>query len=235
VTVLAVETSMGATSAAVLARRDGETRLFTSARLDGPGQAEALLPAIERALAEARLSYADLTGLAVTVGPGSFSGVRTGLAAVRGLQLALGLPVFTASSLEVMAYGYRQVHGGAVAIAAPAGRDQLFCQCFAESGAPLTEPQALPIAMVLDAIPPGLTLAAGQGAALLVPEADRRGRELTAVMPELVPSAVLLAGMASRMVEIGARPPLRPLYLRPPDAKPQQSKVLARAEAAGRP
>jgi tRNA threonylcarbamoyl adenosine modification protein YeaZ len=231
VIILAIDTSMGASSAAVLVRTGGEMRLFAPAPVSGRDQAEALIPLIESALADAGLGFADLTQLAVTVGPGSFSGVRTGLAAVKGFSLALGLPVFTATSLEVMAYGFQRAHSGSVVIAAAAGRDQLFCQSFSAGGAALNEPQALIPADAAGEIPADITIAAGPAAAHLAEAARQQGRELTAVLPELVPGAALLAEMAA-CISATDRPPLRPLYLRPPDAKPQQSKILPRAEAA---
>ncbi len=231
--ILAIDTSMGASSAAVLVRAGGETRLFAPPAVSGRDQAEGLIPLIESALADAGLGFADLTHLAVTVGPGSFSGVRTGLAAVKGFSLALGLPVFAASSLEVMAYGFRRTHSGAVVIAAPAGRDQMFCQSFSADGVALNEPLALVPADAAGEIPVDITIAAGPAAAHLADAALQQGRELTAVLPELVPSAALLAEMAASMPATDGLP-LRPLYLRPPDAKPQQSKILPHAEAARR-
>jgi tRNA threonylcarbamoyladenosine biosynthesis protein TsaB len=235
VKLLAIDTSMGASSAAVLVREGGSTRLYAPAPISGRDQAEHFIPLIESVLAEAGIRFAALTALAVTVGPGSFSGVRTGLAAVKGFQLALRLPVFTATSLELMAYACRRAHVDAVAIAAPAGRDYVFCQCFSATGELRTVPQALPVSEALREIPEDVRITGGQSAALLAEAAGAQGRRLIAVMPDLTPCAKLLAEFAAAHPE-GERPPLSPLYLRPPDAKPQQSKILPHAgtDTAGR-
>ncbi|MGQ0676762.1 MAG: tRNA (adenosine(37)-N6)-threonylcarbamoyltransferase complex dimerization subunit type 1 TsaB, partial [Rhodospirillales bacterium] len=68
------------------------------------GQAEILLPMIEAALAEAGLSYGALAAIATTQGPGSFTGLRAGLAAARGLKLATGLPAIGVSTFDAAAH-----------------------------------------------------------------------------------------------------------------------------------
>ncbi len=98
--VLAVETSTLAGGVALL---DGE-RLRGEYVLDvAATHSERLLPAIERLLADAGYAPRDLTGLAVAVGPGSFTGLRIGLSTVKGLALALGVPVAAVPTLDAMA------------------------------------------------------------------------------------------------------------------------------------
>jgi tRNA threonylcarbamoyladenosine biosynthesis protein TsaB len=100
VRLLAVETS---TSAGGVALLEGE-RLRGEYLLDVRAtHSERLMPAIDRLLADAGWTPADLTGLAVAVGPGSFTGLRIGLSAVKGLALALGVPVAAVPTLDALA------------------------------------------------------------------------------------------------------------------------------------
>ena len=88
--ILAFDSATSACSAAIW--RDGEipARRFVAMER---GQSEALIPMVVEVLKEAGLTYAEIDFIAVTVGPGSFTGVRIGLAAARGMALAGGLPV----------------------------------------------------------------------------------------------------------------------------------------------
>jgi tRNA threonylcarbamoyladenosine biosynthesis protein TsaB len=99
--VLAFDTSAGACSAAVLGG-DGTVLARRCEALER-GHAERLLPMLRDVLAEAGVEIADLALLAVTIGPGTFTGIRIGLAAARGLALASGLPLVGVTSLEAVA------------------------------------------------------------------------------------------------------------------------------------
>ena len=68
------------------------------------GQGEALIPMIQNLLAQAKFQIADVNRIAVSVGPGSFTGVRVGLAAARGMGLALNIPVYGITTLQAMAF-----------------------------------------------------------------------------------------------------------------------------------
>ncbi|WP_088346474.1 MULTISPECIES: tRNA (adenosine(37)-N6)-threonylcarbamoyltransferase complex dimerization subunit type 1 TsaB [Rhodomicrobium] len=227
-TLLAIDTSMTACSAALLrAGAAGPVQRFEPMER---GHAEAIFPMIEAVMAEAGCRFADLTRIAVTVGPGSFTGVRAGVAAARGLAVAAGLPVIGVNSLEVMARGCLRRLGneeGGFAIAHDAKRGEFYVQHFAGDGAPLSEPQIMDLAQAAASIPASVALIAGSGAAAIAEEAGRRGREIRALFPVLLPEAGDLALIASAR-EPDARPPA-PLYLRPADAKPQTDKSLARA------
>lgn len=99
--ILAIDTTAAACSVALT--REGDVLIARAREIMEQGQAEALLPMIERLMAQADVAYADLSRIAVTVGPGSFTGVRVGLAAARALGLAASKPVIGVSSLEVLA------------------------------------------------------------------------------------------------------------------------------------
>jgi len=100
VRVLAVETSSLAGGVALL---DGE-RLLAEYLLDVRAtHSERLMPAIDRVLADTGWSPGDVEGLAVAIGPGSFTGLRIGLSAVKGLALALAIPIAAVPTLDAMA------------------------------------------------------------------------------------------------------------------------------------
>src|SRR5262249_48890421 len=157
----------------------------------------------------------DLTKIAVTLGPGSFTGVRVGVAAARGFALAAHLPIVGATSLEVMARGcVRRLNSDerkdGFAVLQDARRDELYAQCFTEDGEATSEPQLMRVA---DAalLPPEITLVVGSGAGLAASEAERYGRRLCMALPELLPEAGDLA-LLVRDRPVTDHPPA-PLYL----------------------
>jgi tRNA threonylcarbamoyladenosine biosynthesis protein TsaB len=227
--VLAFDTCMAACSAALI-RGDTERLCCRFAPMDR-GHAETLFPMIEAVMQEAQLGFADLHRIAVTRGPGSFTGVRAGIAAARGFALACGAPVVVASSLEVMALGCRerlgeQGCGSGFLIAHDARRGELYVQRFSANAEPLSEPA---LATPGDAVglADGFGLVAGSGAPLIAAEADRAGIRLRAALPDLLPDAAHMARLAIRRAPLDK--PVSPLYLRAPDAKPQTDQRLARA------
>lgn len=123
--------------AAVAVVRDG--RVLAHDAIDGPrGQTERLLPLIEAALAAAGLGYRDLDRIAVTVGPGSFTGIRVGLATARGLALATGRPAVGVTTLEALAAAVDPALGCDIVLAGvDSRRGDLFLQPFDPAGRPL--------------------------------------------------------------------------------------------------
>jgi len=107
VTTLGFDTSTAATSACVL-RDDGEAfdiSPLPSRLLEPPGHSRELLPAIARAMEDAGVTWNDLTAIAVGVGPGTFTGLRIGIATARALATARNLPVHPVGSLAALAAG----------------------------------------------------------------------------------------------------------------------------------
>src|SRR5271155_2578938 len=97
---LAVDTALGACSVAITS--DGATLAHHWVPMPR-GHAEALAPMVEQAMAESGLAFADLDRLAVTTGPGTFTGQRVGLAFMRGLRIALKKPLAGITTLDAMA------------------------------------------------------------------------------------------------------------------------------------
>jgi tRNA threonylcarbamoyladenosine biosynthesis protein TsaB len=231
-TILAIDTSMAACSAAILT--PGAAAPMQRYEAMARGQAEQIFPMIEAVLAEAGCGYPALTRIAVTLGPGSFTGVRAGVAAARGLALAAALPVVGAGSLEVMARGCvrrlaENERAGGFAVLQDARRNEVYMQLFAPDGEALSEPHVQSVADALAALPAEMTLIVGSGAPLIAAQAEIQGRHLRARLPDLLPEAGDLALLAVHRAP-SARPPA-PLYLRAPDAKPQTDARPARARS----
>jgi tRNA threonylcarbamoyl adenosine modification protein YeaZ len=201
------------------------------------GQAERLIGLVEAVLADAGLRYDDLGALAVNHGPGSFTGLRSAVAAARGLALAAQLGVIPVSSLEALASGVQLgsssgVPPGEVLAALDARRGEVYAQRFGPGLMPLPgargEPRAMPPQNAARAVTEpyagrgsGPVHLVGSGACLvqaLLPA------ETPVVLETVQADARLVARCAARRLAAGERPvagfAVRPLYLRAPDARP---------------
>lgn len=212
--VLAFDTSLGGGSVAVVASGTCLARVVES---QPRALVERLLPMIEEAMATAGLGYRDLDLIAVTVGPGTFAGLRIGVAVARGLGVATGVPVAGVTSLEALAQGAlsRSTPGSAIVAAIDGRRGQLYLQAFRAGArlAPLDDPAAVDLGDLPARLPSGSGVIAGSGAAIAA-----RAAPHLAELPEstAIDAADVAALAASRPVPAG---PPRPLYLRAPDAK----------------
>ena len=193
------------------------------------GQAEALLPMIDEMLTAAGLRFADLDLIAVTIGPGSFTGLRIGLAAARGLALASGLPCVGVTNFAAVAAAIAPAQRGGrpLVVALESKRAELFLQWFAPDGPEIGAAMMVAPELAEDALPPGPLLLAGDAAARLAPWIGDRARvSERAGLPE--PGDI--ARLALQSWQPGARTePPRPLYLRAPDTSlPRAAKGMAR-------
>jgi tRNA threonylcarbamoyladenosine biosynthesis protein TsaB len=239
--ILAFDTTFDACSVCVA--RGGDALASARERFE-TGHAERLVPMIDEVMSRAGVRFDDLDRIAVTVGPGTFTGTRIGIAAARGLALATGIATVGVSSLAVMAAvvadALAAVEAGAGALcASPAGaelaiavdarRGEVYAQLFDIAGRETKSPPRL--LSVEDAALLGGNaplLIAGSGAAAVAATAARSGRVAVACLPGLLPDATALARIAAGLLATDA--PLLPLYLRAPDAKPQDGKSIARAQ-----
>ncbi|MEK9754465.1 MAG: tRNA (adenosine(37)-N6)-threonylcarbamoyltransferase complex dimerization subunit type 1 TsaB, partial [Rhodospirillaceae bacterium] len=126
-TILAIDTSTAACSVALW--RDGAV---VAARLEmlGRGHAENLMPMADVVLEEAGVAAEALTLVAVTTGPGAFTGLRLGLAAARGLTLALGVPCAGFTTTETLAAAVAAEAGEAIVAALDSKRGDFYVQVF---------------------------------------------------------------------------------------------------------
>jgi len=167
------------------------------------GHAEHLFPMIESVLATAGVRYRALTRIAVCTGPGSFTGVRIGVAAARGLALGCGVPAIGVSRFEALA----AEAGGPVAVCLAGRGGAVYLQCFDAGGRALASPAMVPEADLAAAVPVGIDRFAGDAA----PMAPGPGEVLANGLADPAILARLAAGRP-------AGPAPAPLYLRGADA-----------------
>ena len=218
--ILAVDTALGACSVAMAT--DGALRAHAF-ELMARGHAEALAPMTDHVMREAGCAFAELARLGVTVGPGTFTGQRIGLAFVRGLALALNIPAIGVTTLDAMIEAaFAEKNAPWALCAADAKRGELYVSARAAGGEELIAPALLGVAQaavlaaqVARAAGPEF-LCAGTGAGLILgPLQDRGLRPYSVAIHQ--PDARFVARLALRATPAGGAP--RPLYLRAPDAK----------------
>lgn len=231
---LAVDTALGACSVAITS--DGETLAHHWVAMPR-GHAEALAPMVERAMAEAGLAFADLDRLAVTTGPGTFTGQRVGLAFMRGLRIALGKPLIGLTTLEVMAAAAEaEARTPLVTVLHEAKRGEVYAALYRGRVVILpvqvsTHDEILEEIQHIVAESSGERLAvagtAGPEAAVWL-EARGVAATLTSIRQ---PDALWVA----RLAETAPVPveTARPLYLRAPDAKLAAGAIRLRRAAKG--
>ena len=179
----------------------------------GKGHAERLMAVIDEALAKAGSTYADLGAIVVAVGPGSFTGVRVGVAAARGLALALGVPAVGVTTLEALARQAREERPGHPVVARiEAGRGQAYVAAFSAAGELTFGPAALALAAA-DAL-------------------IREMGEDTLLAAGKTADIAIYARCGAEKLAAGALPEKpKPLYLREADARPQEGFALPRKAA----
>jgi tRNA threonylcarbamoyladenosine biosynthesis protein TsaB len=172
------------------------------------GHQERLASMVNEVMVQAGLRFEDLDRIGVTVGPGSFTGLRVGLAFAKGLALALGRPLVGVTSLEALGAG---APAGLSLALIDARREQAYWQAF-EDGQPVTPPQASSLTAIVD-----WTLERGAPGALIGPGAPLLAARFAQAkrLDRSAADPLILATLAARR----APGPVRPLYLRTPDAK----------------
>src|SRR5215475_16198928 len=223
--VLAIDTALEACSAAVLDTGGGITASESLAIMRG--HAEALMPLIARVMNGAGIEFAQLDRIAVTTGPGSFTGLRVGISAARGIALAAGKPAVGLSTLAAFAAPLIAEDDSTHVVAAiDARHDQVYLQVFGIGGRTLVSPR---IATLREAARAAITAPARivGSAANQVAAAWPRGAEPPLSIEHLsAPDIGWVARLGAAAAE-GYGPP-KPLYLRPPDAQPQEAARLPR-------
>lgn len=234
---LALDTALEACSVGVAIKDHGSVRTFGRTLILGRGHAEHLMDELARVLEDSGVDYQDLTRIAATIGPGSFTGLRVGLATARSLAMTLDLPLIGASSLFALSLT-AQAQGvyGPLAVAIDARRSQIYGQLFLLPETPtspissLTEASALSAASFASACADGSASREqrvtfiGNGSQLVLDEHPNLSDPIILESP--CPDMQALARWALDQPE--PETPPQPLYLRAPDAKPQMSKAIAR-------
>lgn len=221
--LLVLDCAANACAAAVL-EDDRDLAAVTEAMTRG--HAERIAPMVAECLAAAGADADSLDAVAVTIGPGAFTGIRIGLAAARGFALAAGIPVLGVSCLDVAAAPFR--NRSPVLVALETKRADFYLQAFAADGAPVTAPAALAAADLARYLPdaePREWAVTGDGAARLAAASEATGLKLSVTPSPAANSAVTagriaLARIAAEGMPAAGDPGPRPLYLRPPDVNP---------------
>jgi len=224
--VLAIDTALESCSAAVLDTLRASP-LASEQTAMTRGHAEALMPLIARVMDRAQIDFRDLDRIAVTVGPGSFTGLRVGIAAARGIALASGKPAIGLSTLAAYAAPLIAADKDKPVVAAiDARHDHLYLQVFGPGGRTLVTPRITPLRDALRVATSGTPRLVGTGARMLA-AAWPAGVPRPALVDERrAPDIDWVARLGAAATDI-ATPP-KPLYLRAPDAQPQDAAQLAR-------
>lgn len=215
--ILALDTTAAACSVALWRDNAPGAHRFERMRR---GQSERLLPMVAEVMAEAGLGYESLGAVAVTQGPGAFTGVRIGLAAARGLALAQGVPLIGISSFAAAAAATapEERAGRVLVVVLDAKRADVYAQVFDAALAPVIEPLAVRPEDLSQRLPPGPLALAGDGASIALEPLRAAGRDVALSRATGPVDAVHVARLAAdRPLPDPQAPPPRPIYLRAPD------------------
>ncbi|MFZ1815496.1 MAG: tRNA (adenosine(37)-N6)-threonylcarbamoyltransferase complex dimerization subunit type 1 TsaB [Rhizobiaceae bacterium] len=235
--LLAIDTSAHLCAAAVLDTVSGEIVSHASHDI-GIGHAERLMDVIGDVLNSAKLDYSSIGRIAASTGPGSFTGVRVGLATARGIALGLGIEAVGVSSLDAArhhALGLLEAAGpkrpvSKILCALDARRDETYCQLFPLDHAGLDAREALldqPGVLTLESlagmIDPETTALCGSAAVRLQSLLPQE----TLILHDLAAAPIeAYAALGAIAIADAGRP--EPLYLRSADAKPQKGFAVSR-------
>jgi tRNA threonylcarbamoyladenosine biosynthesis protein TsaB len=223
--VLAIDTALAACAAAVLQTDHGIVASDSLPMVRG--HAEALLPLIGRVMKRSAVTFRDLDRIVVTTGPGSFTGMRVGLAAARGFAVATGLPVIGISTLSVYAAPHLAANSKTPVIAAIDARHaHVYLQVFGPGGQTIVGPRLAPLSEAIrtaSKTPACLVGSAARAVAEGLPKSAPAPRTVEA---REAPDIAWLAQIGAVAPEGDAAP--NPQYLRAPDAQPQNAAQLPR-------
>ena len=218
-TTLSFDTSAEYCAAALV--QDG-TEIAAQSLAMSRGHAEALVPLVRELCASTGTDLSGIDLVAVTVGPGSFTGVRTGIAAARGFALATGAPAVGVSSLQAVAYSARQAGSPSVLVVLDTRRADFFAQLFDSDAQPCGDPAVLDAGAIQDLIRMNAPVVVGNAVARF--RSEHVGPDMDEGMFASgpgVPDPADVALLAERILYGNrvASDTLSPLYLRAPEAK----------------
>lgn len=220
--VLALDTS-GVDCSACVYDSASDKVLGDVCEMIGKGHAERLMAVIDGALQQAQLPLQQIERIAVTIGPGSFTGIRVGVAAARGFALSLGVDAVGVTTLETIALHHLLENPGhPVAVGLDAKRGEAYLQTFAADGSPLREAVLLSLDDAKAALSGFDGAVIGSAAPLFAGQENGAG-------PDHFPIAAVARAGARKPA---GQPKPAPLYLRGPDARPQTGFALARRDVA---
>jgi tRNA threonylcarbamoyladenosine biosynthesis protein TsaB len=221
--ILAIDTALDACAAAVLDTDAGKLIAQESLAMKR-GHAEALMPLIARVIKESGIAFASLDRIAATTGPGSFTGLRVGLSAARGIALAAGKPVVGVTTLTAYAAPVVSESGEQPIISAiDARHDHVYLQVVSGNGGSLVTPRVAPVSEALDAARFGAPYLVGNAARILAERWPADAPPPVKVDPQPAPDIAWVAWLGAAVDPDVAL--ARPFYLRAPDAKPPKDPM----------
>ena len=225
--ILSIDTALDACAAAVLDTAGGVIARESQAMKRG--HAEALMPLIARVMQASGIGFAALDRIAATTGPGSFTGLRVGLSAARGIALAAGKPVVGVTTLTAFAapiVSENSVHP--VISAIDARHDHVYFQVLGDDGRSLVKPKVAPIAEALEATRFGTPHLVGNAADLLSARWPADAPPPFKVDQQPAPDITWVAWLGAAVNPESS--PARPYYLRAPDAKPPKDPLAGASQ-----
>src|SRR6202051_1844277 len=225
--ILAIDTALDACTAGVLDTEAGKLVAQASQAMKR-GHAEALMPLIARVVEQSGIAFAALDRIAVTTGPGSFTGLRVGLSAARGIALAANKPVVGLTTLTAYAAPLVSQDGEHPVISAiDARHDHVYLQVVSGNGSSLIRPRVASIEEALGAARVGAPPLGGTAAKILDARWPAQAPPPFTVDAQPAPDIAWVAWLGAAVSPDTA--PARPFYLRAPDAKPSMKDPLPRA------
>jgi tRNA threonylcarbamoyladenosine biosynthesis protein TsaB len=229
-TILALDSSGAACSTALWRRGAVVVRRY---RAMERGHAEALMPMLVETMVEAGESYAVLTAVAVTVGPGAFTGIRIGLAAARGIGLAADVPVIGVTTFAAVAEAVSEAEckDRALLVLLDSKRGDVFAQEFTPERAAVGPPAILSPDAVLQRLSARSSVIAGDGVGVVRPSLEAAGLAVACSAAVGPADAVQVARLAARSLAQRTGLPPTPLYLRAPEVRASSAPGAASAKA----
>jgi tRNA threonylcarbamoyladenosine biosynthesis protein TsaB len=223
--ILAIDTALAACSTAVLDTDMPGIRGSESLPMQR-GHAEALMPMIARVMDAAQLEFAELDRIAVTTGPGSFTGLRVGIAAARGIALAAGKPTVGVSTLaSYAAPQIAQRDNTPIVAAIDARHNHVYLQVFGSGGRTLVAPRITPMREAVRAAALGAVRIVGNAATEIAANWSAGAQAPSLVDAQSAPDIGWVARLGAAATETA---PPKPFYLRAADAHPQNASRLPR-------
>ncbi|KPQ10091.1 MAG: tRNA threonylcarbamoyladenosine biosynthesis protein TsaB [Saliniramus fredricksonii] len=224
--VLAIDTALGACSACILDAGAADPLAVETLTMER-GHAEALMPLIGRVAEAVPGGFESIDRVAVTIGPGSFTGMRVGISAARAIGLAADVPVVGVTTLSALlaplvAAGDRRL----IAAAIDARHGAVYFQAVAPGGRSVVAPAHIGIREAVRYLGSGPVVLTGSAASLIAAEAMQAGVSVSSAHAEDAPDILFVARLGMAADPAQALP--KPFYLRAPDARPQDAARIAR-------
>jgi tRNA threonylcarbamoyladenosine biosynthesis protein TsaB len=227
--ILAIDTALDVCAAAVLDTDSGKL-IAQEAQGMKRGHAEALMPLIARVMSASEIAFTGLGRIAVTTGPGSFTGLRVGLSAARGLALAANIPVVGVTTLAAYAAPVVSLNAEhPVVTAIDARHDHVYLQVVSGNGSALVRPRVAPMEEALNSWRFGAPYLAGNAAHLVAERWPSHAAAPVKVDMQPAPDISWVGWLGAAVSPNTA--PARPFYLRAPDAKPPKEQLAGAAPA----